>query len=602
MRTTNKMSKKTVFIYNLNFIIFVRIIFCREKTHRLLYVNTTLNAMIMKLISRRMDVSQIRLSHLSTSFHEFQKNLYNYTEKIFKHPRLTYELHSILKEIDINTDKLIVSLKKHTIELIAEDYELFQLYIDNCKKNRKGTIFVKEFGMMKGITDTEAKFKRLIDIKYYVKNILLFIYTVMQIMKKLALTNLFHENVDSGKINFIIEQNYKGNEGNPEFEVFHRYFKQRSDVLNVCIGIDSEIYRTLKSECKPVIIKDNINFNINERGKIFFTFMRLLIKIVFASNIKSIRFKNAFLQIFFYSLYYETLFKLYRPAYYLKVRSDYQWFHPVITAIADKYNVKHIGYMHGSYGYFMAILAHINFHYYGLLGKRFKEIFAGIWPDEIRYIHLGPHCAEARNDPYSNKRNGNLIIGFIPRQVNEINKLNYSYSNTVGIIWKCLYHLNIPNIHLIFKEISHEQRIEEIKKNLHAKFPLSYETFYSIASKPERQCYIGEILSVSDIVVIASPGYGGTGFEAIGKKKKLLILLSRDIPPHPFESYNLPLVVKNEEEFIKSFRWLMEIPQKEYELAIQPIIEDWSKTADGNLVKNFVETIERDKINSQSGF
>jgi len=429
-------------------------------------------------------------------------------------------------------------------------------------------------------------------------------------------------------INIIFEQMYEGQERNPEFKAFYRYFKERDDILYICVSADSEIYKTLKIDQKQVLLRDKVQLLHRNRLGNIKPFIMFLIRIVLSFKLKSFLLKESILRLFEEKCYYEAMFSAFKPSFYLKVRSDIISSHPVATAVAQEYNVKHIGYQHASYYYF-AIFVYVDFHYYGFLGKCFIDAaFSKTWPSNIQYSILGPITAEVLDNKKVNiKKNDRLVIAVFTNTVaDNHHEWHTSYKQYVEILCRTLSDLNNPNFHLIFKEKRYRQWSEKLIVDICIKHCLSYEIAYHIhplvlpanfsdevvkrtkdhginihldPGKIKVYFTAEEVIEASDIVVVITPyGYSTTSFGALGKKKKLVIFGNKYLK-HPFEMCMSRLVARDKNEFENSMKWLMNISQEEYEECIQTVIESCCKVSDGNLVRDFIESIENHHLNSK---
>ena len=248
--------------------------------------------------------------------------------------------------------------------------------------------------------------------------------------------------------------------------------------------------------------------------------------------------------------------------------------------------------MHSQFTHFRVHYAFIDFHYFGLLGRCFRDSYVEYWPDDMQYKILGPQCVEASEDKTIIKDNDLFTVGVMSRPIKE--KLGkYSYAEFITNIWTVLHDLKTPNLHVTFKESISKEWADNLKEGLNNRMPISYDNAYH-HNHAGKRTYSGEVMTRSDIVIISSLGYSTTAFEAIGKKKKVVVLFPNGQDPHPFENYPIPLVARTQKELRTSLQWLMDTPQEKYEKLIEPVIHDWSKTANGNLVKDFISSIEND--------
>ena len=60
--------------------------------------------------------------------------------------------------------------------------------------------------------------------------------------------------------------------------------------------------------------------------------------------------------------------------------------------------------------------AYIDFDYYGLLGWCFKErIYAGVWPEQIKYLPIGPFVAENSKPADPTPESGQGTVAIFPQ-------------------------------------------------------------------------------------------------------------------------------------------------------------------------------------------
>lgn len=524
--------------------------------------------------------------------------------------------------MDLETEKLIVSLKKYLVVKLANDIEIITLAQKLSTSNGGSCVFVDEYNLLKGVVCSDIKIKKNFSPVYFAKWKIIFCLRGLLFLKRMLWGRRKEGlNSDAG-IKIIFEQMYNGQEENPEFKAFYRYFKERNDVLYICVSEDSEIYKTLKGAQKPVLLKGKVQLLHRNRLSHIKPFVMFLIRIVLSLELKSFLLKESILRLFEEKCYYEAMFSSYKPSCYLKVRSDMVPSHPIATAVAQKYNIKHIGYQHGSY-IFQAIFAYIDFHYYGLLGKCFIDgTFSETWPSNIQYRILGPIIAEVLGkNKINNKKNDRLVIVVFTTATESNNhEWHSSYKRYVGILCQTLSDLNKPNLHIIFKEKGYRQWSAKLIVDLCRKYGLSYEIAYhghpsAIPSiNPDKvvkhvnnhginihfdpgkvKVFFSseEAIVMADIVVgIAPYGCSTTIFEALGKKKKL-VTFGSEYHQNSFSKYVPELVVMDKNEFEYSIKWLLNIPQKEYEEKIRFVIENCSKVSNGNLVRDFMVSVEK---------
>lgn len=593
------MKDNIVFIHTLDLKTFFWLLMKRNKIDRAFYFFQKINPKLLQFLRTKISIEQTHF-HDMPSYIQADKNLYTFIEELFKLPDFFGEIHSILRIFNLETEKLIMSLKKHVVNMLYDDIMILTKAQDLCEIQKNNCIIVNEYGLLRGKVDRQVKIRTIFSLGHFVKGYLLLMRGVLNCLRVLLKKRTKEINgFDGIKINIIFDQMYSGQEGNYEFDCFYRYFKSRNDVLYICLSKDSSIYRTLKDDRKPVLVRNDISLLNSKKLDQVKLFIKLFIRIIFSLKTRSITLKRKLLDVFYDTFYYEIIFEKFNPSYYLKIRSDYDSSHPVATAVADKYYVKHIGYQHGSYCFFQSILAYIDFHYYGVIGNCFRDdCYSQTWPQDIRYSILGPYSVERKEDKGCLRMSDKFVIGIFcnPKTSDESVDIyrSYPYQEGIEIIGNSFKKIYIPNLYLLFKPKGYKEFNEKIIKDLCTKNNLPCEIVYhDQVRNGRRRLYSDEVIATSDIVVVFSSGYSTTAWEALGKKKKLLVFGMNNFL-HPFEKYVPSLVVRGEKEFQDSMKWLINISQHEYEKCIQPVIENCCKVSDGNLVKDFIEAIEHE--------
>ena len=615
------MRNKEVFIHTLDLISFFWLVATWNKPKKVFYISQKVSPKLMLFLKKRVACEQTDLYVGTDAYIENEKNLYTSVEKVFKNSKFYSEVASLLNILNLETEKLITSFKKYLIHLIFDDMKIITLARQLCKNGDHKRVIVNNCGLLKETVGGSIDINKNSSLMYSIKGRMLFLAATLLCLKKILNQRRDKKLNTFTRVKIIFEQIYKGQEGNSEFDVFYRYFKERDDVLYICISNDSKIYKTLKNDRKPVLIKNDIPLLLQSRLLYLKCFVKLFFRLIFSIELKSWYLKSLLLTVFDKKMYYESLFKRYNPSFYLKIRSDIDPSHPVATAVAKKYNVKHIGYQHGSY-YFMAVFAYIDFHFYGLLGECFlKETFSHIWPKNIQYSVTGPITVEGTNDDKEPiKGDKKFVVGIFTNIRDDNNQYWHSlYQQFLEILCYKISELCVPGFHLVFKEKGYSEYSEKLIVGLCHKYNLSYEIAYHLhptkipsnyshsviekfnvhgmSSHLEPAvvrlfCTSIEVISTSDIIVeITQYGCSTTTYEALGKKKKILIFATKHFQ-NILGKFIPKLIVRNEDEFEDGMKFLMNISQPEYEEYIQPAIENCCKVSNGNLVRDFISSIE----------
>ncbi len=569
----------------------------RRKYENIYCVSVTINERLLNILNSRFNIELVdnyERYPTSTSL-QFERDYVAYIEKLFKDVFFKEKLNVTLNIFDIKIDCLISFLKKYVANNLIGDASMVWRSRNHEDNSSNSDVLVYEKKLLsKMMAGSNQKIIGFVHPKKMIINHCKLIFNLWRSLKFLLLPPKKATMGPEQGYKIIFEQMYRTMD-NPDFKAFFNYFGNRNDVLYLCPDRKCEIYQFLKHEGKAVITPSHVVLQSDLKKQISL-FSRVVAKMFLTRKLLSRHIiKASLLRIFYFQVFYGSLFERVKPLLYLHTSSAYLSHHPVITATCNKYNIKHIGYMHSQFTHLRAKYGFIDFHYFGLLGQRFRDSYAKYWPDDIHYKILGPQSLEASENKTIIIDNDRFTIGIMARPIKD--KLGgYSYSEFINKIWTTLYELNIPNLHVVFKEWGSMEWTESLKESLNNRMPISFENAYHHQSNENKRIYAGEVITRSDIVIISSPGYSTTAFDAIGKKKKLVVLLAEDILPHPFEDYTIPLVAKTQKELRASLQWLMDTPQKQYEKLIEPVIHDWSKTANGNLVKDFISSIENDFI------
>lgn len=611
------MKCKSVFVHTLNLATAIWILSKRDKPDKIYYISSKINPKLLHFLGLKVSTEQISLCWGSRLYLQYDKNLYDFVENQFKSSGFINIVQGMLDMLNLETEKLITSLKKYFVHIFSNDFKIITLAKDLSNNANISYVIVNEYGFLKNLSNNKLKIKRSISLSYFIKGYVKVIYSSLRCLRKILCFKKEEVN-NFGKINIIFEQMYASQEDNPEFGCFYRYFRQRDDILYICVDADSSIYKTLKSDKKPVLLREEIYF-LNKTVDSLKVFTKLFSLLIISLSLKSIAVRRAVIDIFYEKLYYEAIFRRFRPSYYLKIRFDFGLSHPVATAVADKYSVKHVGYQHGPYCWFRADVAHIDFHYYGLIGWHFRDVlYSKSFPKNINYSVIGAITGERLDSEYVNDKLKSLKIGIFTNWFKGNLEWKPLFEKYVEIICEVLRELDIPDIHLIFKEKGYSKWSESVIVRLCEQHGLSYEIVYHnnplnikygyskeiidmVKSsrlgihqnlfKWEVDCLSEEVIETVDIVISVSPCYSTIDWEALGKNKKCIVFGNNSFR-HPFEEYCQALVVRSKNEFSDSIRTLLEQSHEEYIESIRPVVENCGKKSNGNLVKEFFESIE----------
>lgn len=598
----------------------------KRKVKKVYYVSNKVNGNILRLLSKKIPFER-KIVVFSTSTHlRFEKNLYNFTEEIFSESEFARKVRSLLNRANYDTETLITAAKKQFLSYLNDDVQAITIAQDSKRNNECRYVLVKEYGLLKKIFVEDIEIGRSFSPVFFVKEMQLFILRSLWRLKGI-LTKIGKKKPEAPtEIKFVFEQSYKGQEGNPEFKAFYRYFEKRDDVFYVCVSKDSDIRNELIADGKHVMVKDEISFSVERSLKLLKLFFVMFLKTVFSGNLRSYRMNSTIINIVYFAIYYENLFYIYSPVFYLKVRSDLAFEHLIATAVGRKYNVFHIGYQHGTYSFFMAQFAYIEFEYYGLLGKCFlDDLFSKTWSKDTNYKLLGPILAEEYDEKGIKLSNNRFVVSVFSVDVAGRQFGEYSFEHGMEDIIYALTKLDIQNLHIIFKLKGFTLFSDRLICRLCGESGLSFEIAYhchptkvtygysreilekvrergmGIHERPENinvSISSQEVISISDIVISSSVIYSTIDWEALGKQKKLIIFTQNDplIFPHPFEKYfgSNNLVARNRDELEDKVGWLLRISNKKYQNQIKTATKSCCKISTGFLVRDFIESIEEE--------
>jgi len=159
---------------------------------------------------------------------------------------------------------------------------------------------------------------------------------------------------------------------------------------------------------------------------------------------------------------------------------------------------------------------------------------------------------------------------------------------------RILIQLYTGDFQIIFREKSFEKwRVDHIRGTCRKyglkKFQITYPWHFQGYPTTD----VESTITGSDIVFVM--GYSTTGWEALAKRKKFLIV-NQEWNHHPFETYLPEIVAKTTDQIESSFSWLIKLSQEQYNELIEPLMENCSKLSNGNMVREFIEFIENMKV------
>ncbi len=371
----------------------------------------------------------------------------------------------------------------------------------------------------------------------------------------------------------LFDQAY-GTLENPEFAAFYRTLRDRDDVVYSVLSKDDELGRRLRGDSKPVITREWGVAGAGAKAAALRRLARLSrVKAPPALRVWLVKFLRE-------SLRAAWLLAAARPRVFLRVRADYEPFHPVVTAVCEDAGVRHAGYMCGSYPWFNFYVGWLDFHDYGTLGRGFAALHAPSWKDAGRLRPIGPFTVETEPVPPPRPAGGRLTIGSFPTTTSDAFYLQRPfYEEFIRAVCAAARRLDAR---VIFKEkFDDPADIALIRREAAG---LDFEILTHVHGGPRSAA----VLARCDIAVVMSTST--TAWEALGLGRKLAVY---DLPwvPNPLAGGDADPVARTREDLVRRIVELAALPQEEHELRTAPLVERMSARADGGLVRDFIESL-----------
>lgn len=393
----------------------------------------------------------------------------------------------------------------------------------------------------------------------------------------------------------IFEQRYGEINGNPEFRTFYQYFKTRDDVVYNCVSADSEIYGQIKSDGKPAMAHWYNPGGFKEKLLATFDLIRCWLRLLFSGLPLDIVYWVNELKC--KEIHYSGLIRVFKPKVLLKIRSDFDVWHPIVTGLCENKNVFHLGYQCGNYYHFAPRFAFLDFHAYGVWGRGFNEIaFKDMWPADMFYPVIGPFTVNTLDENVKDGEKKKITVAIFTTSYGPLMANDYQYYDdflNAAYSW-----LSGVDADIILKEKGYVERDDKAEKKLRSQYVIKVSRRLNnhiglpaeLVDNPDYSLAgSGEIISQSDLLVVM--WHSSTAWEAISTKKKVLIYLDND-EKHHFETHLPELVVRSAEELKERGDWLLSMPQSDYEKLIAPLQQAWARENDGDLVGSFWKEIE----------
>lgn len=406
------------------------------------------------------------------------------------------------------------------------------------------------------------------------------------------ITGCFDKEIGTVRHKFVVDIHYPFWMGNLELRALFNYLKDE-DVVYICPSGHSNGYTVLRQLGKDVATRscwiNRKNVVIVLKKAVWFltvTFWGLIERRqLYFFEIMS----NLFLRISIYRFFIEK----YRPKYLIGIRSSYQRHHPVVTSLCNVFRCRHIGYQEGSFCYLSSGYAHIYYNHYGTLGSNLQNgLYKGYWDNRTKFHLLGPLMTDLNDKSKKNSRQieDKVRVLVFPtsssddmwiskeavlRFYNMIFEVLWEYKDAKIVIKQKENQLSDPDIGGPLKKYLNEEDRVRV---------LSFEGQERFASGPE-------IFEDGDLVIVM--GESTVIYESTSMGLKSIAVL-QEWEEHTFDNYNSRIVCRNKEQLRQAFNWLLEVSDEDYKREIEPIVLDYSKWADGNLVRSFFESIEKD--------
>ena len=366
---------------------------------------------------------------------------------------------------------------------------------------------------------------------------------------------------------------------NPEFPAFYRYFKRRDDVVYTLPKSGGEIHRLLSADGKTAWTRDWGAPGVGAKARALGRLLRLARDPAVARAPRALRvwlFK--FLR---EDLQYRFLLESARPRIFIRVRADYEPFHPIATAVCEQLGVVHAGYSCGSYPTFNFYVAWLDFHVYGPIGPEFVKIQGPAWKDAGRISVIGPFTGET-DAPLRMRPSGQApTLGVFSTTTSDSFYMQRAFY--LEFIERACFVARRLGARVVFKEKGRE--LDNLSFIRRAAEGLDFE----IVSHDDGGPRASEVLDNCDYVLVMSTST--TAYEALARGRKLAVY---ELPwyPNPLAAGSPNPVARTEQELAAVIDRIAGLSTDEYERSVAPLVERFGKRADGKLVEDFIKSIE----------
>ena len=392
---------------------------------------------------------------------------------------------------------------------------------------------------------------------------------------------------------------YEHVRSNAEFFSLYNFINDSTVIVNN----NSELHNYLISLKKKFIQKDDLY--ITPRQFIFLLVKGIKLSVKVLSKFKSPLLVHA---VFSYIKDYANILSYFNSVNVQHVgviRGDMYSASSLLREVSSNLGITTYSYSHAVYFYREYYLSSIDYDWYGLSGQNEKDLYSGLWNDEINYVSIGQITSVFRElDPVDilkneNTRNKNFVCVYpttvceqdIPNSPTNFNEFIDAVcasctSNNALVLYKSKNNLKLARNDKVDdtqKEIE-AIAIKKMKENLSNKFTLLekdisvYDTYDHVD--------IGYVYSMSTVA-----------FELIQNKKKVLVYWPFDSNPHPFSQYTPLLVAANVNDFVVKAKKLDEMQYSEYEKYIIPTLEYCLVSSLDNIsTSKFINLVESNSI------